>query len=193
MSEMTKPSTENPTPPGTPADTDRWFAVMYDELRRLAMRELRRAPAAAPSPTTLVHELYANLAGRPNLDFPDRSRFMGYAGRAMRGLIVDIAREQGTLKRGAGIDFTHLTGGLREKDMSDVELSRLSDAINELATLEPALAEVVDLKFFCGFSFEEIAEMRELSTRTVRRQWEKARLMLFQEIGSPPDADPASI
>jgi DNA-directed RNA polymerase specialized sigma24 family protein len=70
-----------------------------------------------------------------------------------------------------------------ERDMSDVALMRLSDAINELATLEPALAEVIDLKFFCGFSFEEIAEMRELSVRTVRRQWEKARLILFQEVG----------
>jgi len=172
----------NSTTSGAP-DTDRWFAVMYDELRRLAARELRRVPSAAPSPTTLVHELYANLAGRSNLDFPDRARFMGFAGRAMRGLIIDMAREQGTLKRGAGIDITHLTAGQPERDMSDAELTRLSDAINELATLEPALAEVVDLKFFCGFSFEEIAQMRDLSARTVRRQWEKARLMLFREIG----------
>jgi hypothetical protein len=99
---------ENPTSPEAP-DTDRWFAVMYDELRRLAAKKLRRIPAGAPSPTTLVHELYANLAGRSHLDFPDRARFMGYAGRAMRGLIIDMAREQGTLKRGAGMDITHLT------------------------------------------------------------------------------------
>jgi RNA polymerase sigma factor (TIGR02999 family) len=173
---------DTPGNSNAPADTDRWFAVMYDELRQLAARELRRGHPVGPSPTTLVHELYSKLANRDSLEFPDRPRFMGYAARAMRGLIIDMAREQGALKRGAGLDITHLTTGQPELDLTDAALTRLSESIDELATVEPELAAIVDLKFFCGFTFDEIARIRGLSERTAQRHWEKARLILFREV-----------
>lgn len=157
------------------------FAALYAELRRLADRELRRFPGASVSPTTLVHEAYVNLAGRQPATFDDRARFLGYTARAMRGLIIDFARRQQALKRGAGFAITGLDTRIGEEAAGDAELQRLSEALDELARLEPRLAEVVDLKYFCGFSFAEIARMRGMSERTVQRDWEKARLLLFRQ------------
>jgi len=156
------------------------FEALYAELRRLADRELRRHPSASLSPTTLVHEAYINFAGREGTVFDDRASFLGYAARAMRGLIIDFARRQQALKRGAGFEITRLDTRIGEEAADGAELARLSDALDELALLDSRLAEVVDLKYFCGFTFAEIANMRGTSERTVQRDWEKARLLLFQ-------------
>ena len=156
------------------------FESLYAELRRLADRELRRHPAASLSPTTLVHEAYINFASREGTVFDDRARFLGYAARAMRGLIIDFARREQALKRGAGFEITRLDTRVGEEIANGAELARLSEALDELARLDQRLAEVVDLKYFCGFSFAEIAAMRGVSERTVQRDWEKARLLLFQ-------------
>jgi DNA-directed RNA polymerase specialized sigma24 family protein len=95
------------------SDDNELFAALYAELRRLADRELRRYPAANVSPTTLVHEAYVNFAGR-DAAFDDRTRFLGYAARAMRGLLIDFARRQQTLKRGAGFEITGLNTRIGE-------------------------------------------------------------------------------
>jgi RNA polymerase sigma factor (TIGR02999 family) len=108
---------------------------------------------------------------------------MGYAARVMRGLIIDFVRERRALKRGAGIHITQLPTEIEQVDA--VELSRLSDVLDELATHEPRLAEVVDLRYFCGFTFEDIAGQRGPSVRTVQRDWEKARVILFQQLRNP--------
>jgi RNA polymerase sigma factor (TIGR02999 family) len=155
------------------------FAELYGELRQLAERQLRRNSSAPISPTTLLHEAYLGIAGG-NAVFPDRERFMGYAARVMRGLIIDFVRERRALKRGAGIHITQLPTEIEQVDA--VELSRLSDVLDELATREPRLAEVVDLRYFCGFTFEDIAVLRAASVRTVQRDWEKARVILFQQL-----------
>ena len=157
------------------------FATLYAELRRVADRELRRHAGSSVSPTTLVHEAYVNLAGREPRSFPDKARFLAYAARAMRGLIVDFARNRQALKRGAGFHITELNTQIGDGAADGQELSRLSDALDQLAAVDPRLAEVVDLKYFCGFSFAEIAALREASERTVQRDWEKARLILFRE------------
>lgn len=164
------------------------FAALYAELRRLADRELRRHPAANVSPTTIVHEAYVNLAGREGTVFEDRARFLGYAARAMRGLIIDLARRQQAQKRGGGFEITQLDTEVAERTTDDEELKRLSGALDELARFDSRLSEVVDLKYFCGFSFAEIAALRQVSERTVQRDWEKARLILFRllESGSKP-------
>jgi RNA polymerase sigma factor (TIGR02999 family) len=161
---------------------DEWFGALYAELRRLAGRQLQRNPAGAVSPTTLVHELYVSFTKGRVAEFPDRDRFMAYAARAMRGLIVDFARHRQALKRGSGFEITRLTDELAEAVADGQELSRLSEAIDELATVDASLAELVDLKYFCGFSFEEIASLRGISERTARRDWEKARLVLFERL-----------
>jgi RNA polymerase sigma factor (TIGR02999 family) len=157
------------------------FALAYDELRRLARRELRRAGSALTlSPTTLLHEVYLNLHERQCLEFPDRSRFVLYACRAMRGLIIDYARSRQALKRGATFEITSLPTVLPEEAAACAELLRLSDALDQLEATDARLAQVVDLKYFSGFSFGDIASLWGISERTVQRDWQKARLFLHQ-------------
>ena len=164
---------------GTTTVTDALFSTLYCELHRLAKRELaRRWSPLSLSVTTLLHEAYLGMAGREGLSFPDHARFIGYAGRVMRGLIIDHARNRNAVKRGGEFDFTSLESEVVENRVEARELSLISDVLDELAKVEPGLAEVVDLKFFCGFSFAEISAMQKLSERTVQRRWEKARIYL---------------
>lgn len=169
---------------------DKLFAILYHELHRLAEANLRRVRSPLTlGPTTLLHEAYLSIAGREELEFPDRARFMVYASRAMRGLVIDYARKRRAKKRGRQFEIT-LTSDelpLGEGMQNPEELQRLGDAIDELAALEPGLAELVDLHFFCGFSFVEIAAARGVSDRTVQRDWRKARLLLHRAI--LPDYD----
>jgi RNA polymerase sigma factor (TIGR02999 family) len=116
--------------------------------------------------------------------FVDRGRFLAYASRAMRGLVIDYARRRQAKKRGAQFEIT-LAGNETPLGgtASAEELERLGDALGELAAFNPALAEVVDLHFFGGFSFGEIATLRGVSERTVQRDWRKARLLLHDTLG----------
>jgi RNA polymerase sigma factor (TIGR02999 family) len=165
------------------------FAALYAELHRMAKRELaRHGGAASLGVTTLLHEAYVEMADRSGASFPDRARFMGYAARVMRGLIIDHARERQAIKRGAHFEITSLATDVVESAVDHRELSAISDALDELATADPALAEVVDLRFFCGFSVPEIAAMSGTSERTVHRLWEKARVYLRQYLRPASDA-----
>lgn len=168
--------------PDSPQAQELLFATLYAELRRLAERELRRHPDMSVSPTTLVHEAYVNMAGRDGLSFVDRGRFLGYVARAMRGVLIDLVRQQMAMKRGGGFHITHITTKIEEGAGEVESLTRLSEALDGLANLDARLAEVVDLKYFCGFSFAEIAALRGISERTVQRDWDKARLLLYQQI-----------
>lgn len=159
------------------------FATLYAELRRLADGKLRQFPGMTVSPTTLVHEAYVNLSGREGARFTDRGSFLSYAARAMRGLLVDFARRRQALKRGAGLHITQLDTQVEGQAADGAQLERLAAALDALAAVDPRLAEVVDLKYFCGFSFAEIAAVRGISERTVQRDWEKARLLLYQQVG----------
>jgi RNA polymerase sigma factor (TIGR02999 family) len=166
---------------GRPA-ADALFGALYAELHRLAKLELARHGAPMTlSTTTLLHKAYIQIAGQDGTVFPDRNRFMGYTARVMRGLIVDHARSRQAQKRGGRFEITTL-GAEVENAVDGEKLARISEALDELAEAEPALAEVVDLKFFCGFSFQEIALMRNVSERTVQRQWEKARIYLHRSV-----------
>ena len=172
-----------------PADAERLFATLYSELRRLARRELaRRSSNITLGATTLLHEAYLDMSER-GVVFPDRARFMAYAARAMRGLIIDYARRRYAQKRGGMFELTSLQTTIADKLTDANELQRISDALEDLAAVEPALAEIVDLKFFCGFSFAEIGAMRRMSERTVQRHWEKARLYLYRVLGNSPEGD----
>jgi RNA polymerase sigma factor (TIGR02999 family) len=160
---------------------DKLFAMLYRELHQLAEYNLRRAGSSVTlGPTTLLHEAYLNISGRERVAFPDRSRFLAYASRAMRGLVIDYARRHRAKKRGRELQIT-LTGDelpSAEATQTTEELAHLADALEELATLAPALAELVDMHFFCGFSFAEVAALRGVSERTVQRDWRKARGLL---------------
>jgi RNA polymerase sigma factor (TIGR02999 family) len=168
----------------SPGAQQQLFASLYADLRRIADRELRRHPGSSVSPTTLVHEAYVNVAGRA-VSFEDRARFLGYVARAMRGLLIDFMRQRDSLKRGAEFEITHLTTHHGGELADSALLIRLSEALDALARMDPRLAEVVDLRYFCGFSFAEIATLRDVSERTVQRDWEKARLLLHHEIELP--------
>jgi RNA polymerase sigma factor (TIGR02999 family) len=166
---------------GDAAASERLFSALYAELHRMARRELARGGGGLTlGVTTLLHEAYIKMSDRDGIAFPDRARFMAYAGRVMRGLIIDYVRRRHARKRGGLFEITALETTVADKLANEHELQRISDALDELAKVEPELAEVVDLKFFCGFSFGEIGAMRGVSERTVQRQWEKARLYLHQ-------------
>ena len=182
--EKESPDRVDEIPRGNERSRDEMFVALYTELHRLADRELRRNPGASLSPTTLVHEVYVNLSARDDLSVGDRGRFLAYSACVMRGLLIDLARRGQCLKRGAGFHITRLSTEIGNELASPDELSRLSEALDTLAMVEPRLAEVVDLKYFCGFSFAEIAVLRGASERTVQRDWEKARLVLFDELGA---------
>ena len=160
------------------------FTALYAELHRLARRELaRRGAPPSLGVTTLLHEAYLDIAGRGGTSFPDRGRFMGYAARVMRGLILNHVRARRAQKRGDGFEITSVETDVMEPP-DERELTSISDALDELAKVDPALAQLVDLKFFCGFSITEIAEIRGVSERTVQRDWEKARLYLHRALQS---------
>jgi len=185
-------------PPGSPDDdapstapqmraagpSDALFASLYAELHRLARREAARAgPGAVVSATTLLHEAYLDMAQRDALAFPDQAHFLAYAARAMRTVVIDRARAGAAQKRGGGLDITSIDTQVAENIAEPEMLAEIGAALDELAELEPELANVVDLKFFCGFGVAEIAAMQSVSERTVQRKWEKARLLLFRALG----------
>jgi len=176
--------------PGDRSAAGALFATLHTELRRLSKRELaRRGEELSPGATTLLHQAYLEIAANDQAVFPNRGRFMAYASRVMRGLIIDHARHRSALKGGG--EF-HITSQIRSKITSaesvlehpvdDRELVLIGDALEELAKSEPFLVEVVDLNFFCGFTFAEIAAMKNLSERTVQRQWVKARIYLYRRL-----------
>jgi len=168
---------------GDRSAADALFAALYSELHGLARRELaRQGVPLGLSATTLLHQAYLDMAQREGPAFPDRARFMGYAARVMRGLIIDHARNRQAQKRGGLFEITSLTTDVLENPVDYLELERIGEALDQLGKTEPSLAEIVDLKFFCGFSFSEIAAMRAVSERTVQRNWEKARIYLHSNL-----------
>jgi RNA polymerase sigma factor (TIGR02999 family) len=149
----------------------------------MARRELaKRGGGVTLNATALLHEAYLDMAARAGTVFPDRSRFMAYASRVMRGIIICYARARDTQKRGGGFEITSISPELAEALPDGAELTRISDALDALAVIDERLALVVDLKFFCGFSFVEIAGMHGVSERTVQRDWEKARIYLHRAL-----------
>ena len=169
--------------PGDRPDAEALFGALYSELHRLARRQLARGSSDGDlGVTTLLHEAYLDISSRHGAVFPDEAHFMSYAARVMRGLIIDHARAAHASKRGGEFELTTLRTDALEVPADPAELSAIGDALDELATFDPPLAEIVDLKFFCGFSFAEIAAMHGLSMRTVQRKWERARIYLYARI-----------
>ncbi len=166
--------------PGGTDSAAELFALLYAELHALAARQIRmRGGATTLGTTTLLHETYLSLADRKGLAFADRSRFLAYAARAMRGLIVDYARRGRAVKRGSEFCLVALDADATvPAEPGGAHLERLGAALEVLSASHPELAVLVDLHFFGGFSLVEIAELRHVSQRTVQRDWRKARLLL---------------
>ena len=166
---------------GDPAAAGALFAALYGELHAIAERQLRRGGAELTlGTTTLLHEAYLNIAEREGTRFASRAHFLGYAARAMRGLTIDYVRRRRAKKRGG--EF-HITASGVEQAPGETPaepLERLGAALDTLAGSEPDLAQLVDLHFFCGFSFTELAQLQGVSERTIRRHWRNARLLLHR-------------
>jgi RNA polymerase sigma factor (TIGR02999 family) len=170
---------------GDPEAVGALFAALYRELHAIAERDLRRGGSDLTlGTTTLLHEAYLNLASREDIRFANRAHFLAYASRAMRGLMIDYARRRRAKKRGGEL---HITAVPDEEIVDGVlpdseAMERLGDALETLAQVDPPLANLVDLHFFCGFPLVEIAGLRDVSERTVQRDWRKARLLLHRSM-----------
>jgi RNA polymerase sigma factor (TIGR02999 family) len=166
------------------------FVALYRELHHIAERELHRGGSELTlGTTTLLHEVYLNIANREGVEFATRPQFLAYAARAMRGLMIDYARRNRALKRGGEFYITADGADRAAAPAQTEDLAGLGGALETLGELDPWLAELVDLHFFCGFSFAEVAQMRGVSERTVYRDWRKARLLLHRSL---QDLDPAT-
>lgn len=178
--------------PGGGAAADELFALLYRELHALAERQLRRGDSNLTlGTTTLLHEAYLKLSAQSSATFDSQARFLAYASRAMRRLVIDFSRRRRARKRGG--EFQLIAADGAEAAPGDgggaEDLDRLSEGLDTLARIEPALAELVDLHFFAGFALVDIARMRHVSERTVQRDWHKARLLLFRAVQGSSDAE----
>jgi RNA polymerase sigma factor (TIGR02999 family) len=168
---------------GDTAAADRLFVELYRELHAIAERERRRGFDMTLGTTTLLHEAYLKISHREGAEFANQAHFMGYAARAMRGLVIDYSRRRGAVKRGGDFHITSLDADLAAAGIDAPEsLEALGTALDALGQVSPDLAELVDLHFFCGFNFPEIAKLRGVSERTVQRDWRRARLLLHRTL-----------
>jgi len=165
---------------GDPAATRALFAALYEELHALAARQLNRAGGDITlGTTTLLHEAYLKLSageGRPVLD---RSRFLAYASKVFRGLVIDYIRARKAKKRGGDFEITLL--GERDPGPGapvDAGLERLAQGLEELAAVDPELSQLVDLHVFGGFTLLEVAGLTGTSLRATERNWQQSRLLL---------------
>ena len=161
------------------------FPLIYNDLRRLAhhhMRQLR--PDHTLQPTALVHEAYIRLENQRPAHFQNRNHFLAVCALLMRQILVQHERARGAEKRG-GAEKVTLDDGLGLMKGSSVDLIALDDALNGLARLDPRQSRIVELRFFGGLSIEETAAELGVSSATVKRHWETARLWLYQEMRGP--------
>lgn len=162
---------------------DEMLPVVYDELHRLAVQYLSREdPGHTLQPTALVHEAYLRLVDQRRVDWRNRAQFLGVAAGMMRRILINHARQRVARKRGGGAQQVSLSLVESPSGRPEVELIALEQALEQLATLDPRKAQVVELKFFAGLSAREIAEVMGISDATVEREWAFARAWLYTAI-----------
>jgi RNA polymerase sigma factor (TIGR02999 family) len=164
---------------------DRIVPLLYERRRSLARRQLRRLrPGRTLDTTTLVHETYIKLAAGPEVDWRDRNHFLCAAAVAMRHILVDEARRRTAQRRGGGAKKVGLSELGDPPDPQAVEILDLDRALQSLEELDPRLARLVELRFFGGLTVEETGSAMELSERTVKREWRKARALLYRRLAA---------
>lgn len=173
---------------GESAAQDRLFTLLYDELRRCARAQLRGSAGLTLSTTALVNETYVKLAAAAQLNTSSRQHFMALAARAMRQVMVDHARRVQADKRGGGAVMVTLDESLPDDPGDALDVLALDQALNTLEQIDERAARVVQLHFFGGLAFPEVAELEGLTVRTVMRDWQAARALLAAEMqaGPPP-------
>lgn len=163
---------------------DRLVAAVYQDLRRLARRELGKNAAQTLNPTGLVHEAYMKLAAQSGVPWRDRGHFFAIAARAMRQILVDHARRRLADKRGAGAPHTDLENVDLAVERDAAQVLAVEQVLGRLAELDPALVEVVECRYFAGLTEGETAEAIGVSISTVQRHWARARAWLKVELSS---------
>jgi RNA polymerase sigma factor (TIGR02999 family) len=170
---------------GNEEATAELLPLIYAELRRQAARYLRQErPGHTLQPTALVHEAYVKLIEQRNVRWQNRSHFFGIAAQAMRRILIDHARTRGRTKRGGGMAKVELEDNHAIQEAASVDVLALDQALTRLAQLDERQARIVELRYFGGLGLEETAQVLDLSTATVKRDWTMARAWLFSQLKS---------
>ena len=162
------------------------WTALYAELHRLASAQLRRAGGAHASldTTSLLHEAYLKMVRVDDIKADSRGHFFAYAAKVMRSIVIDICRSRMADRHGGGAAAVTLNTNISDAVASnDDDLVRVNDALEELGKVNPRLVQVVEMRFFGGLTMDEIAEALNLNTRTVERDWDKARILLLAALG----------
>jgi RNA polymerase sigma factor (TIGR02999 family) len=172
---------------GAPGAMDGLFALVYDDLRLIARRQLARLHAGHTlAPTVLVHEVYLRWAERSSQDVVNRHHFLALVARAMRHVIVDHVRRRHARKRNGGIALQQLDSAFSDRMVATtaglVDVITIDEALSQLETLDERQARIVEMRFFAGLDLEEIAVALDVSERTVKRDWRKARTFLYHAL-----------
>jgi len=168
---------------GDQAALGKLIPLVYQELHRMAARYMRHEnPGHTLQTSGLVHEAYLKLVNQKNVRWQNRAHFFGIAAQLMRRILVDHARKHARLKRGGGVQTLSLDETAIVSRDRAAEFIALDDALTCLAKMDPNKSRIVELKFFGGLDFEEVAEVEKVSSRTIRREWRKAKIWLQQEM-----------
>ena len=165
---------------------DALFGMVYQELRRLARTVRHQRASETMNTTALVHEAYLKLIGSEHLDVQNRQHFMRVAARAMRQVLVTAAHQRMTQKRGGGQAPLSFDDGLYAVPVEPAQVVALDEALQQLEAHDPRQVQVVECRFFAGFTIPETAEIMDLSVATVNREWRMARAWLAAALN--PDA-----
>ncbi len=185
MSEPVEPESGPDAPPG-PADAialTEAFPVIYQELRRLAHRNLQKEPSGHTLATTdLVHEAYLKLRDQTRVEWKSRAHFMAVAATAMRRILVDHARRRQTAKHGGGLERVRIeAAGIATAERADLVVA-LDGALDRLRDFDARQAKVVECHFFGGMTMDETADALDIGLRTAKRDWAKAKSWLYREM-----------
>ena len=176
-----------------PPSSDELYRRAYQELKRMASHHLRSVDGGATLSTTeLVHESFLKLQGGSTVDWQGRGHFFGAASRAMRQVLVDFARRRAATKRGGGATRVSLGDDEAILQLELDEILVLDEALDRLGAIDERLRQIVELRFFGGFSQREVSELLGVTQRTVERNWLKARLFLLHELETTSGARRAS-
>ncbi len=185
---MTQPKSEvtrilNAWNDGDPDALSRLMPLVIEDLRAVARKHLgREAPGHTLQPTALVNEVYLRLVGRRTVQWRNRAQFFGFFAELIRHVLVDYARSRQSARRGKGPAKVPLTEVLDLPNSIDPELVALDDALQSLEQIDPRQSRIVVMRFFAGLTVDEISEVLGISPRTIKRDWQIAKLWLYQEL-----------